>query len=293
MLVRAIVLFLFSLVCVSSGFAQEGRRIFNPEKFERATKTDDKGLIQWDAHKADKCPNCSGTGKMKCPTCERFDDEATNCPECKRTKEREVPCRSCAGTGTFPDPLEKVLCPSCDASSMLICTVCGGGGRLKVGGAKQWSACPGCRGAGGFKCTTCNGTRLVEPAAMKPPLKDAGVAALDKATAALDAAVKELGDFNPAGGDKARKEVKALAKALDGAGAVFPPLRRMAKAGEDYLGKIFGGAQFQGHEENEAEAMAMQKAGALQYLKHQKRMLELAKKRAEANAKVQAEQKGK
>ena len=293
MFIRAVLLFLFSFTLLQAGTAQEGRRIFNPEKFERATKVDDKGLTQWDAHKGDKCPYCNGTGKTKCASCERFEDDAPNCPECKRVKDRMAVCRSCAGTGTFPDPLEKVLCPACDASAMLLCMVCHAGGRLKVGGAKEWSACPSCRAAGGFKCVTCNGTRLVEPAALKPNLKDANVAALDKAMAATEQAMKELGEFTPAGGDKARKEVKALAKALDAAGGTFPPLKRMAKGSEDYMGKIFAGANFQGHAEHEAQAMVMQKEGALQYLKHQKRMLELAKKRAEANAKVAAEQKGK
>lgn len=292
MFVRTLVLLLLSFSLLQVAVAQEGRRIFNPEKFERVTKTDDKGMVLWDAHKADKCPNCNGTGKTKCTTCERFGDDAT-CIECKRTKEREVVCRSCAGTGAFPDPLEKVLCPSCDAATFLLCTVCGGGSRLKVGGAKEWSACPACRAAGGFKCVTCNGTRLVEPAVLKPSLKEANVAALDKAIAATDLALKDIGAFTPAGGDKARKEVKALAKAMETAGGTFPALKRMAKGSEDYMGKIFGGANFQGHEEHEAEAMTMQKEGALHYLKHQKRMLELAKKRAEANAKVAAEQKGK
>lgn len=293
MSVRSILLFLFSFALLQAGVAQEGRRIFNPEKFERATKADDKGLTQWDAHKADKCPNCNGTGKTKCGTCARFADDAKNCPECKRTPEREIACRSCAGTGTFPDPLEKVLCPSCDAAAFLLCMVCGGGGQLKVDKAKQWSDCPGCRGAGGFKCTTCNGTRLVEPAALKPSLKEAPVAAIDKAMAATEQAMKELGEFTPAGGDKARKEVKALSKTFDTVGSVYPPLKRMTKALDDYMGKTYNGANFQGHEEHEAHAMLTQKDGALQYLKHQKRMLELAKKRAEANAKAAAEQKGK
>jgi hypothetical protein len=39
--------------------------------------------------------------------------------------------------------------------------------------------------------------------------------------------------------------------------------------------------------------MQLVQQGAVYYLKHQKRMLELVQKRAEANAKVQAEQKGK
>jgi len=50
------------------------------------------------------------------------------------------------------------------------------------------------------------------------------------------------------------------------------------------MSKIFTGAQFQGHAENEANTMNRLKANAEYYLKHQKRMLELAIARAEANA---------
>ena len=273
--------------------AQEGLRYFHPEKYERATKTDDKGLIQWDEHKAEKCPTCSGTGKAKCTTCVRFSEDSTVCPECKRNKDREVVCRACAGTGSMADPLEKALCSGCMGASFLLCMVCHGGGRLRVDKAKQWSDCPGCRGEGGYKCTTCTGSRLVETAAVKPTLKDGTPANLVKAIATTDQALKELTIFNPAGGDKARKEAKSLAKTLDTAGAVHPSLKRLAKLLDDYMGKTYAGAQFQGHEEHEAQAMNLVKGNAEYYLKHQKRMLELAHKRAEANAKVMAEQKGK
>lgn len=282
---------LWCLVPAARG--QEGLKYFHPEKYERATKTDDKGLIQWDAHKAEKCPTCAGTGKAKCTTCERFDDDATNCPECKRTKEREVVCRACAGTGSMPDPLDKVLCSGCMGASFLLCVICAGGGRLKIDKAKNWSDCPGCRGAGAFKCGVCNGTRLVEAAALKPSLREAGTAALAKALAAADQGLKDLATFAPVGGDKARKEVKALAKIFETAGAFFPSLKRAPKVLEDYMGKTYSGSNFQGHEEHEAQAMNMVKGSAEYFLKHQKRMLDLAHKRAEANEKLLASQKGK
>ena len=60
-----------------------------------------------------------------------------------------------------------------------------------------------------------------------------------------------------------------------------------------FRSKIYAGKQFQGAAENEAQTMSLVKDAAEYYLKHQKRMIELAHKRAEANAKVQAEQKGK
>lgn len=295
MLLRSpwLVLLSFLLLLGRSAFAQEGIKYFHPEKFERATKVDDKGLTQWADYKGEKCPTCSGTGKAKCTTCVRFFDDATVCIECKRNKDREVVCRACAGTGTMPDPLEKVLCAGCLGAGFLICELCAGGGRIKAGEGAKWGACPCCRGEGGYKCGVCNGTRLVETAALKPSLKDANVATLQKAIGLTDQALKELATFNPAGGDKARKEVKALAKALEVAASVHPAIKRTPKVLEDYLGKTYAGANFQGHEEKEASAMMRIKSSAEYYLKHQKRMMELAEKRAEANAKIAGEQKGK
>jgi hypothetical protein len=186
-----------------------------------------------------------------------------------------------------------VPCPACFAASFLLCTVCGGGGRLKIEGGNIWSACPACRGEGGFKCTVCSGSRLVEVAALKPSLKDANLKDLAKAATAVDASLKALEAVAPKGGDGARKEVKAMVKALEPAQGAFPPIKRTIKQLEDYLGKIYAGRQFVGSEENESESMQLVQQGAVYYLKHQKRMLELVQKRAEANAKVQAEQKGK
>jgi hypothetical protein len=281
------------LVAFTGAPAQDGPKYPIPDKIERATKADDKGMLQWEAWPDTKCPSCQGSGKMKCVTCARFPEEAKSCPECKRTKEREAVCRTCGGSGKWADPLEKVPCAGCMGSSFLLCLVCQGGGQLRVDKAKNWSDCPGCRGDGAFKCSVCNGTRSVEVAAVKPSLKDGSVANLDKALAATDTALKELAAFTPAGGDKARKAVKALNKTYETAGATHPALKRLTKALDDYMGKLAAGAQFQGHAEMEANAMAQVKANSEYYLKHQKRMLELAHKRAEANAKLAAEQKGK
>jgi hypothetical protein len=70
-------------------------------------------------------------------------------------------------------------------------------------------------------------------------------------------------------------------------------LKRLVKPVEDFMGKIYAGRTWQGWEEKEAETMGMIRERAQYYLKHQKRMLELVHKRAEANAKVAAEQKAK
>ncbi|HEU4420386.1 MAG TPA: hypothetical protein VFT55_15730, partial [Planctomycetota bacterium] len=218
--------------------AQVEIKYWIPEKIERATKADDKGMEQWAEHAKLECPTCSGTGKTKCSTCDRFAEDATTCVECKRSKEREVPCRTCAGTGAFPDPLEKVLCPGCRGAGFLLCMVCGGGGRLRIDKAKQWSACPACRGEGGFKCAGCSGNRLVEVAGLKPSLKEANAATLGKALTPTEQALKDLDGFAPTGGEVVvRKEVKALVKILEGAQGVHPAVKRMIKAVEDYMSK--------------------------------------------------------
>jgi hypothetical protein len=284
----------FVLAAVAAPVASaQGLRYPMPERIERTAKADDQGMLQWEQWPAPKCISCSGTGKGKCTTCERFQDDSPNCIECKRNKDREVVCRVCAGVGTLPDPLDKVSCPGCMGATFLLCPTCGGGGRLKIGGANQWSDCPCCRGDGGFKCGVCNGARLVETAGLKPSLRDANVKDLGKAMAATDAALKELGVFNPAGGDKARKEQKALVKALEAGASAHPAIKRLPKVFDDYMGKCAAGSQFKGYEEEQVESMNLVKQNAEYYLKHQKRMLDLAMKRAEANAKLAAERKGK
>lgn len=268
-------------------------RYIIPERFERATKTDDKGLEQWAEYKPEKCTVCKGTGKTRCVTCERFPDDAKHCIECKRNKDRETGCRSCGGLGHWPDPLEKVTCPQCMGAAITECGTCSGGGQIKItGGGDRWTNCPACRGDGGWKCATCNGTRLVEPLGLKPSLKDANSQLLAKALATVDKTLTALGGFTPAARDS-RKEVKELARILGEAGPISPPMKRIGKALEDVMGKVYGGNQFQGHEEAEANTMNGFKVGSEYYLKHQKRMLELAQKRAATNEKVLAESKPK
>jgi hypothetical protein len=275
------------------GTAQDGIRYVAPDKFERATKTDEANMIQWADHVQTKCTTCQGNGKTKCTTCDRFPDEAKVCPECKRVADRLVPCRACAGTGFWPDPLEKVTCCACFGAGFQLCVVCSGGGSIKVqGSGDKWLDCPGCRGSGGFKCGVCDGKRLVEVAALKPSLRDANAATLQKAIASTDTILQGLGAFTPTGRNS-RKEVKEINRLLTMGQALFPPIKRTPKVLEDYMGKTYGGSNFVGHEEGEAHAMQSVKGSAEYYLKHQKRMMELALKRAEANEKLAAENKPK
>jgi hypothetical protein len=281
---------LVALIVGELAFAQFGQG--NADKFERVTKVDGKGMVQWAEHVPAKCPSCTGTGKTKCTTCADFEDPSSICPDCKRTKDQQAVCRACAGAGSVPDPLEKALCPTCLGAAFLLCTLCNGAGKIKVDDDKKWSDCPGCRGQGGFKCGTCNGDRLVALAALKPSLRDADAASLADAIAATEQSLKTLGAFVPAPANT-RKSAKALAKALESAHRFHPALKRAPKVVEDYMGKIFMGEDFTDHETDEVAAMDLVKGNAVHYLTHQERMLELAHDRAKTNARLAAEGKGK
>ena len=99
----------------------------------------------------------------------------------------------------------------------------------------------------------------------------------------LEDTMKRFDKFTPVGGVKARKAVKELAAAFDSAKKLHPAFKDLGKQSKDYMGKIFAGANFQGHEETEENTMKHIKETAEYYLKHQKRMMELAIKRAELN----------
>ncbi len=277
--------FALLLLCA---FASAQQKALIPEKLERPTAVDDKGVTQWAEHKAEQCPACVGKGKVKCTTCERYPDEVTQCLDCKRADPREATCRMCAGEGTLPDPLEKTTCPGCSGASFLICNVCAGAGGMHIGGAKQRSKCPACGGDGGWKCGACDGKRLVEGAALKPSLKEAKDKDLQKALAATDAVIEQLSKFEPKGGPKARKDMKALVKLLESVQSTYPPIKRSVKPLDDFMSKMYAGSQFQGSEENEAATMKNMAERVTYYLKLQKRMIELAHKRNEANAQAAA-----
>jgi hypothetical protein len=268
-------------------------RYLIPERIERATKPDENGLLQWTPWEAPKCQTCAGTGKTDCSTCWRFLDEIKSCIECGRKEGAKAVCRGCGGSGQYQDPLEKAHCPGCMACGFLICTVCNGAGVQKIaGGGDRWSNCVGCRGDGGFPCGFCKGERLVENASVKPSFADCTDANAQKALAAIDKALAALGTFE-ANGEDSRKDVKAMQKIFKDAEAFVPAFKRGGKVLGDYMNKIYAGKTFVAYKEMEANALNQVKSRAEYYLKHQKRMLELVQKRAEANEKLLAEQKGK
>lgn len=278
-------LLLLSLLFAASAVLPAQRYLI-PERIERVTKEDDNGLQQWAKWEAPKCPNCKGAGSTDCMTCERWPDDKKGCPDCKSVEKKRAPCRLCAGEGTIPDPLKSAPCAGCRGASFLVCTVCGGGGRLKVGSAKRWSACPACRSKGGFKCTGCNGKRVMASLKLKPSMQEAPPDKLKKAMKDLDKMIGMFEKVVPVGGNKARKVTKAIGKAFDAGKKIHPSFKNLSKLSKTFMGKIAAGAQFQGHDETQVNTLKMIKENAEYYLKHQKRMMELALKRAEANAKV-------
>lgn len=286
-----ICLSLLMLFLVAGAHATAQAKYLIPEKIERKTEAGEGGVLQWEAWPDVECPSCKGVGKSQCETCARLAKDHEGCPECQRKdKQKDVylaPCRVCAGNGKIPDPLEVAPCAGCMGAGVLVCTVCGGGGKLKVGGAKRWSDCPACRGEAGFPCGGCEGKRTMTSIDIKPNLKEADDPdKLAKALADIDKTLAKFEAFQPIGGTKARKAVKALGAAYSTGKKLHPGLKDMAKVSKDYMGKIFGGSNFQGHEKTEANTMGMLKSNAEYYLKHQRRMTELALKRAKANAEL-------
>ena len=264
-------LMLLSLLVATTAMLP-AQRFLKPERIERETEVDINGMEQFVKWKL-KCPSCKGVGKTKCITCERFGDDAKTCPECNRKNKMMAPCRVCAGKGEIPDPLVSAPCAGCMGASFLVCTVCGGGGRLKVGGAKRWSSCPSCRGKGGFKCTGCKGKRVMTNLVTKPPLLEAPPDKLKKAIKDLDKMIVLFDKIEPVGGNKARKVVKEFGKAYAAGKKIHPAFKDLAKLNKTYMSKIFAGAQFQGHVENEQNTLKMLKSNTQYYLKHQKRMM--------------------
>lgn len=267
----------------------QGQKFVVPGTYERATTTDEEGLLQWAPYEAPQCPNCEGRKKVTCPHCARFEDNK-KCIECEMTK--EATCRACTGLGHFPDPLEKVHCPGCMGAGFFACFICGGRGVQKVtGSGDRIFDCVGCKGDGGYRCGVCKGERLVEVVRLRPSLDRAKAKDVEKAREEVAAALEAAGKFEPSGGKNARKDVKDYLKLVKDCAKVLPPMKRAPKAFEDVMKEIYAGSIYIGHEENEANAIRLWKANNLYYLAHQQRLLELALARAEHNEKVLEDKK--
>ncbi|MEZ5965039.1 MAG: hypothetical protein R3F56_14490 [Planctomycetota bacterium] len=283
------VLFVALLGSLASGQKKAEFLVPIPEKLERATEPDEQGLLQFVAHKAERCPNCKGRQVMPCLHCDRFEEgDCDSCPECKNTK--EATCRICAGTGETVDILQRAPCPTCFGAAVTNCFVCGGRGKFPVqGGGSRKQKCGCCGGAGAYPCTTCSGKRYVDLPALKPSASDAKTSDLEKALEAIDAVAAELDKFLSTG--DGRKDAKALATVTAAGGKVLPVMRRVQKHFEDTAKKQAKGSVWTHYADSVKADVAGLRQALSYYLKHQKRVLELCLARARHNEEALAGKK--
>lgn len=252
-----------------------------PEKLERATTTDDDGVLQWAEYEAERCVNCKGQKWMPCLHCQRFDEgDCEDCPECHNTK--KAVCRICAGTGEMPDILERAPCPSCFGASITRCFVCNGRGQFPVaGGGDRLQKCGCCDGKGGYACQTCDGQRWVETPKLKPSVGEAKLKDLRKALETLDKVAEAVAGFESVG--DGRKDIKTYSKALAPAARYFPPLRRAQKHFEGSTKDQTKGAVWKHYADTVKASAEAAKQSLEYYLKHQRQLLGLCIARAEVN----------
>ncbi len=272
--------------------AQKGKGEFLvpiPDKIERDTEKDAQGLLQFVAHKADKCVNCKGRQVMVCQHCDRFDaGDCDSCPECKNTKEAK--CRICAGSGEMPDILQRAPCPTCFGAAMTVCYVCNGRGKFPVkGGGKRPQECGCCKGVGAYACAPCAGKRFVDLPLLKPSLLEAKVADLKKAIEAIDAVAEQVKEFESTG--DGRKDGKAIDKVSAAGGKLLPVMQRVGKHFASVSKDQTKGAVWVAYKEMVHNQWDATKHALDYYLKHQKHVLELCLARAEHNEPLTAAKK--
>jgi hypothetical protein len=292
---RHVVLVLLALLASRApAAAQEDKDPFIipiPEKIERPTSKDAQGLLQFDAHKAEKCMTCKGRQVTTCQMCVRFDEgDCDMCAECKNTKEAK--CRLCAGSGEMFDLLERAPCPSCFGGAVQRCFICNGRGKFPVqGGGKKPEKCISCKGTGAFKCMTCDGKRCVELPPLKPSVLEAKAVDIKKAIEAIDAVAAENKRFMSTG--DGRKDGPAFAKVTDAGAKLIPVLKKVHKHFEAVSKEQTKGSGWTAYEEMVNNQVDFTKDSLRYFLEVQKRALQLLLARAEHNEPLQAAQKKK
>ncbi|MCB9876091.1 MAG: hypothetical protein H6835_00685 [Planctomycetes bacterium] len=282
---RIVTLFLLAAAALFlSTAASAQHKVFIPDKFERATKKDENGKLQWDEHKEVQCSSCKGTGKVKCTTCESYPDEATKCPDCGRKEPHEAVCHTCAGLGKFPDPLEQAMCPACLGAGYTVCGFCPGSGILKYPGNPKWANCVSCRGDGFKECAVCKGKRLVDSVKLKPSLAEADGPALKKALTATADLLEKVQAFKTT--EKYRDDVKVLEKFFKAGEKLWPCFKQLSSVLDWRMKGVYASSQYQGMGERIGEVLQSTHGNLEYFLKHQKHVLELAVKRVEENEKA-------
>ncbi|MEE2887642.1 MAG: hypothetical protein VX951_09450 [Planctomycetota bacterium] len=242
-----------------------------------ATKTDDKGLQQWDEYHQN-CPACKTKKILECGNCKHL-EEPKLCPECKTT--RKAPCHYCAGTGKLADPLKIAPCPGCQGHSVFICHMCANTGRIKIaGGGKKGVKCNVCKGNGGRACTVCSGNRQIQ-SLFKGKVGSTDLKKLRKTRSAIDKLIKDVVKFSAVGQSRIdRKKFAALFKKAK----PHLPMTKKFLAQVDQLSKALDQPRFKGNDRTQMASMDRVRRYLLHYLLHQNQVLDACIKRAEFNA---------
>ena len=258
-----------------------------PERVERATVTDDKGILQWAEHKGAQCLNCKGEGKTACLHCDRFEEklEHAKCPECG--DEKKATCRVCYGAGTLPDALEGSPCPACGAVGHTVCGICSGRGLMFPAGSNgKSSRCDLCKGVGALPCGACKGKRIVEHPKFKPSFAEAKSSDYAKAIEALDKVLEGLPTFESS--RDSRKDMKAFAKLVASGVKALPALKAAADHFEVSKKSEAGGSNWQHWPDVVAQQTTFAKENLEYWLKYEKRIMTLAMQRALKNEETAA-----
>tara|TARA_R110002126_G_scaffold12416_17_gene54059 strand:- start:1045 stop:1953 length:909 start_codon:yes stop_codon:yes gene_type:complete len=286
-------LLLLAAIFVAAPVPQEKSLQKIPDQtWERETRIDADGLMQFVEYDV-KCEVCRGTGTWNCLRCERWQDKNETCLECNKTK--KATCRTCAGNKKLHDPLEAMICVFCspyyeEASGLVDCVLCGGGGKIIVtdkDGNSNSSKCGSCKGEGRFACAVCEGTRVIESVKVKK--KSPGIAKLKdimKVHEGLTTILAEVEAFEPIA--RSSKNDKALEAIFKKHGKSFPPLKGMMEMLETVAGGLDkAGAGFANYEPNLIHVYSLYRNKTIFMLRHQIMVLDAHIKRTTHNDAVE------
>jgi uncharacterized membrane protein len=277
------------LLVVGSSFALQAREKIPDHSFERETVVDEQGLQQW-APWDEVCPQCKAVKEIECPLCK--DRDVPNCMECGG--DQRAVCRVCAGSGRYPDPMEKIMCPYCRGAAIYPCAQCWGAGSFGVteaNGNSRREKCRGCKERGGYDCVPCEGTRVIETVKIKKkPLAEASLEALKEKREALEEVLEVVENFEH--GKNHRKTDKAFSAALKKPAKEFPVIKPMLELFEEvYKGFVKAGTGYEGFDGKITHQFYIFQDRLTWHLRHQILVLDKEIARAEFNESVNAESK--
>lgn len=250
-------------------------------KVERATKEDDKGLLQWDEFTPKNCFACKGSKVRECTRC-KGNDHTEECSVCNKTK--KAPCWYCGGEGQLSDPLLDAICPGCEGMGSFACLRCGNEGKHSVAGSKRLKKCADCKGKGAHRCSVCNGKRRVAGVQLSPSVGAANLKLLAKARKQILLVQSKLRLFKAS--KRTNKDVKEYQKLLKPAVKVLPALKKCQSMIKELMKGMSMSDMYLENDKLKAKGFEMFQQINGRYLKSQLELLDLCIKRAKANAKV-------